>query len=448
MKIFLKFLKWTGITLGLIVVLFVSINAFDEVLDPGAAAILNAQSTVKPEDNAYFFLVGLGAPLDRDPGKFGLECVTRLANVAKSHKETMVLITRGNTGCTNHEIGLTWQEISDIHCRSQQEGCLSRNQKQSATIMLLANKNKIRLQRFEHLLAMEQFEDTPYANHLTAPLPLDLTNDLYSAISTIKLQEENAGEFIQRTAAEAKFYRMVLRGNSGFLSKLVALAKVNRAARLVSEAIHIYPMLAREHCAALLTISQPLTVAERSLESAIVAELRQIALTLAFAASVEEASFLDRLLTRFVLKYNATINRFYQNFPGWRDLSKLPTEQYLTLEKRMLAQLTNPWRDGYVRMLYNPMGKLLVGINNANYGDYPRRIIDADGRLRLISLQIQIAAQKIPESEISNFLQNADPQFRDPYTGLPMQWDKTRGLHFRGYGKSTPDQDGFISVKL
>ena len=141
MKIVLKFLKWTGITLGLIVVLFVSINAFDEVLDPGAAAILNAQSTVKPEDNAYFFLVGLGAPLDRDPGEFGLECITRLANVAKNYKETMALITRGNTGCTSHEVALTWQEISDIHCRSQQEGCLIRNQKQSATIMLLADKN-------------------------------------------------------------------------------------------------------------------------------------------------------------------------------------------------------------------------------------------------------------------------------------------------------------------
>ena len=57
MKRFLKFLKWAGITLGTLIVLFIGINAFDETLDPGAASILNAQPTVKAEENAYFYLI-------------------------------------------------------------------------------------------------------------------------------------------------------------------------------------------------------------------------------------------------------------------------------------------------------------------------------------------------------------------------------------------------------
>ena len=36
-------------------VIFLGINAFDEPLDPGALAILNSQSKVKPEDNAYLY---------------------------------------------------------------------------------------------------------------------------------------------------------------------------------------------------------------------------------------------------------------------------------------------------------------------------------------------------------------------------------------------------------
>ncbi|MDP1680321.1 MAG: hypothetical protein Q8L39_00905, partial [Burkholderiales bacterium] len=244
------------------------------------------------------------------------------------------------------------------------------------------------------------------------------------------------------------FHHMVLRGNSSLISKIIALISLNRAAHLTSDAIRVYPKLASEHHAALLAISQPLTVAERSLESAMMAELREVASSLAFGASVEEITFFDRLLARFTIKYNATINRFYQHLPEWRNLSQLPTEQYLVAEKGALAQITNPWRDGYLHLVYNPMGKVLAGIANPAYASYPRRIIDADGLLRLVSLQIQIAAQEIPESDIPAFLKNADPQFRDPYTGQPMQWDKTRGLYFRGYSDRITDKDGFVSVKL
>ena len=89
-----------------------------------------------------------------------------------------------------------------------------------------------------------------------------------------------------------------------------------------------------------------------------------------------------------------------------------------------------------------------MGIATPAYFDYPRRIIDADGLLRLISLQIQITTQKITEPDIPAFLKGADPKFSDPYTGLPMQWDKSRGLHFRGYSKRITDKDGFVSIKL
>lgn len=448
MKRFLKFLKWTGITLGTLFVLFIAINAFDETLDPGAAAIINAQPKIKPEENAYLFLVGLRAPPDRAPGEFGQECITRLINISKSHKETVALFSSGKTGCTDEKPWLAGQDISAISCGRQQVTCLSHYQKQSVAIKQLAETNQILLQRYEQLLAMEYFEDVPYTNHMTTPLPFDSTSELYSAVSAIKLQEGNAGAFIQRTTAEAKFYRMVLHGNSGLVSKLLALIGVNRAAGLVSDAVREYPTLAREHQAALLTISQPLTVVERSLESAMMAELREVASSFALGATAEEATFFDRLFVRFVYKYNATLNRYYRGLPGWRDLSQLPTEQYLAAEKIALTQLTDTWRDGYLHFFYNPMGKMLAEMASPAYSDYPRRIIDFDGRQRVISLQIQIAAQKIPESDIPAFLKNADPQFRDPYTGQPMQWDKSRGLYFRGHSDRITDKDGFISVKL
>lgn len=449
MRKVLKFLKWTGITLGVLLALFVGINAFDETLDPGAAAILNAQATIKPEENAYFFVVGLRAPLDRTPGEFGQECVARLISVSKNYKEMMALISSGNTGCTHQKSWLAGQDISAISCSHQKESCLSYYQKQSDIFKQLAKKNSVMLQRYEQLLGMEQYEDVPYdISQLPLPLPYDAISELYSAVSAIKIQEGEVGFFIQRTAAEAKFYRLILRSNSGFISKFVALSNIKRAANLASAAVRANPVLAGDYQAALLEISQPLTVAERSLESAMEAELKRVASTVAFLDSAEEASLLERLRIQFSLKPNATLNHLYRGLPGWRDLSRIPTEQYLGVEKAALDRLTNPWHDGYLGLIHNPLGKTLLGIGSPSYGDYPRRIIDEDGRLRLISLQIQLSAQQIPEAGIPAFLKRAASQFRDPYTGQPMQWDKTRGLHFKGYGKGTQGQDGFISVKL
>ena len=445
----LKFLKWTGITLGILLVVFVAINAFDETLDPGAAAIINAQSKIKPEENAYFFLVGLRAPADRAPGEFGLECITRLVVASKSHKETMALFASGKTGCTDEKPWLAGQDISAISCERQKESCFSHYQKQNIAIKQVAESNKLLLQRYEQLLAMEQYDGASYVRVLSIGLTSHYAiSELFSAVTVIKLQEGDAQAFIQRTASAAKFHRMVLRGNGDLVSKLIALHNIQRAANLASAAVRENPMLAHIYQPVLLTISQPLTDAERSLESVMVAEFRQLASTLSLDKYADEASFFDKLLIQFSYKYNATLNRLYRDSLGWRDLSQLSAEQYLAAEKTALAKFEEPWHDGYMHIIYNPLGKTLLGISSPKYATFPRRTIDIDGRLRLVSLQIQIAAQKIPESEISPFLKNAAPQFRDPYTGQPMQWDKTRGLYFRGHSDRITDKEGFVSIKL
>ena len=446
MKRLLKFIQWASAVAGVILASFLVVNAFDEDLEPGALAIIHAQPKIKPEKNAYFYLIGLSAPQGREPSEFGQQCMARLSEVPNGPKATLQWLTGNDRDCAKYEDTLR-RKGSTIACE-QQEFCLAHYQKHSAAIKHLAEIHKTALQRYTHLLTMEGYEEIPYINHLTTTLSLDLTNELYAAVSASKLLEGDTEAFIRRTAAEAKFYRMVLRGDSSFLSKLLALVGANRAARLASDAVSANPSLAKKYYEILLSISLPLTAAERSLESVVTGDIKQDASTLAYDADEMDTGLHDKFLSRFIFKYHATINFKYRDLQGWRELSQLPTEKYLAAEKAALAKLTGPWRENYVHMIYNPMGKLLAGLNSANYADYPRRMIDSDGRLRLVSLQIQIAAQKIPEVEIPAFLQNADPRFRDPYTGLPMQWDKTRGLHFRGYAKGALAQDGVVSLKL
>ena len=446
MKRFLKFFKWTGITLGVLVALFIGIYAFDETLDPGAAAIINAQPKIKAEDNAYFFLVGLRAPADRDPGEFGRECVARLMKVSKNFEETKALHASGSVGCSR-EAKL---DISKISCGSSQASCFSNYLKHSSAFKQLADENKNLLQRYDRLLSMTQFEELPFSIENASAHFFDLSiRELYSAVSVIKLLEGNNAEFVRRMVAAASYDRMVLRGDIDLIGKMIALDKVHSAARLVSDALRNYPTLATEYAAALSSISLPFTMDERSLESARRADLRVHVEIMRWAeamtAAKEESFIIEGLYYPLIHKRIATINLQYRAVEDWRKLAQIPTERYLVEGQVALEQLTSP---DYIRMIYNPMGNYLAGLGGANYAKFVPRTIDADGLLRLVSLQIQIAAQNIPESEIPAFLKNADPQLRDPYTGQPMQWDKTRGLYFRGHSDRITDKVGFVTLKL
>ena len=446
MKRFLKFLKWAGITLGTLLVLFIAINAFDETLDPGAAAILNAQPKVKAEENAYFYLVGLYAPPESEPVEFGRACVARLIDISKSHEKTMALYASGNTGCTDQEIWQAGPDISAIACHRQQASCFSHYLKQGAAIKQLAGKYKALLQRYERMLAMTQFDEGHYASSLTIALTLDSSaRELYSAISVSKLREGNPAEFVRRTVAAARYDRMVMRGESSFSSKMIASYYVNNAANMVSNALREYPTLAEEFPAALLNISLPFTAEERSLVSTKQTDLRISAAIFAQTAAGEQPFSLEDAFFTLMYQPNATLNHQYRALSGWEALAQMPTERYLSEGRVALKRLTSP---DYLRMIYNPMGKYLSYLSSDTYSKFVSRFIDADGLLRLGSLQIQIAAQRIPEADIPALLKQADPQFRDPYTGLPMQWDKARGLYFRGYSDRITDKVGFVTLKL
>jgi len=441
MRIFLKFLKWAGITLGVLLALFIGINAFDEKLDPGAAAILNAQPKVKAEDNAYFYWAGMYTAASNSPSEAGEKCV--LAQLKIAQAGTLISDLDHIPECREQN-ALKTAEDQSIACDWRQKPCLKQYFEQYATIENLAAQNKAVLARYRQLLEFKQFEDGYYQQFpfFSKTLPVRL----YQAISATRLQAGDTKGFIRRTQVETNFYRMVLSGETSVIPKMIGIAWLERSARLVSDAVQANPALAQQNQAALLEITRPLNVAERSLEKPLEGDFR-FSTSMMRSIFAANTSFPERWLYPLAYKQNATENYFYRDMIVWRGLSQLPTEQYLDAEKSALERL-NPWRDGYLHLVYNPMGKILAGIGTTAYASYPRRIIDADGLLRLVSLQIQIAAQKIPESEIPTFLKSADPPFRDPYTGKPMQWDKTRGLYFHGYSERITDKDGLVSVKL
>ena len=133
MRIFLKFLKWAGVTLGVLLALFIGINAFDEKLDPGTAAVLNAQPTVKAEDNAYFYWEGMYTAASNDPSEIGKKCVFAQIKISQS------VLSDPNSVPECHEQN-EFKPIDGklIACDWRQKPCLKQYVEQRPTIDKLA----------------------------------------------------------------------------------------------------------------------------------------------------------------------------------------------------------------------------------------------------------------------------------------------------------------------
>ena len=308
MQIFLKFLKWAGITLGVLLALFIGINAFDEKLDPGAATILNAQPKVKAEDNAYFYWAGMYTAASNNPIEVGKKCVLAQIKIA----EAGTLLGSPNSAPECHE----QNELKPLNgkliaCDWRQKPCLEQYFAQHATIDILTTQNQVMLERYERLLEFKKFDDIHPFPQLNVFLKISPAT-LFAAISATQLQDGDSSAFIRRTRAETNFYRMVLSGDTSLIPKMVGMAWLERSARLVSDAVLANPALAQQNQVALLEITQPMNAAERSLGKTIEGELRFSA---AFMRSIptDDFSFLERVTYPIVYKQNATENYYYRD---------------------------------------------------------------------------------------------------------------------------------------
>ena len=70
--------------------------------------------------------------------------------------------------------------------------------------------------------------------------------------------------------------------------------------------------------------------------------------------------------------------------------------------------------------LYNPSGKMLIGLAVPAYTDYIARMHDLNGMIHLLKLQIEIALN--PEQNLEQVI--AQSQYTNPYTLEPMSYNK------------------------
>ena len=98
---------------------------------------------------------------------------------------------------------------------------------------------------------------------------------------------------------------------------------------------------------------------------------------------------------------------------------------------------------GYANFFYlrNPFGKILQLIGDPLYKDYIFKQHDTDGYVRLVALQLKLIAEHVSPTNIPQALEKSGPEFRNPYTLNPMEWDAAASqLRFEGRQPDSENQ--------
>lgn len=403
-----KIIRWLAVSLVLGIAAFFLCNQFDETLQPDAAALLQPPvSSVDPQHNAYFTLIGLSASSGVDATAWG----QKIAKLTRT--EPLVLMPLPKPVC----------DLDTHHCL--------RLARQQPDVLQQALLNQQLLQtRYLTARQFTQFEEV-VGQAATDPLPnfsaAFRAQTLRHAQIGLWVEAGNIPAVLDELAADMAFQRQCLAGAKTLIGKMVSLAALLRDYTLLADLMREH--LLTGHTVRVMALLQPLTAAERNMLPAIQHEFRVFVGALRgfrydfvrseLGYSVHTFDALLNPLADSLLLPNATINRLYRLEQADEALA-MATPAHFAQAYSAAQDLMMQFSESRWDRLYNPVGKILIDIGRADYHRYIHRPLEANAFIYLLNLHWQILEQKIPDAAIPAFLA------AHPFEGKAVLWDAPR----------------------
>ena len=407
------------VALSLVLILaLVSINLFDEDIDPNLKKILSSNELDIPDSqNAFFSMVALTAPAGEDIHNAGIRAVNEYQKsrdeAGASGRETLDDLLGSDALEFAGDFGEACFPKKGPPC--MRFCCASRT-----ALTKLTDANQELLRRYESLY------EYPYY-HESSETFFGLSDVL--RIHRLKLAEVadsftegKTNEALQAIQKDIGFWRRLLGSEMNAIMYSVVGIAISNNLNLLSESL-LTAKLTDSDRRLIQDVLLPLTDAEKSVHGVMVAEIRQLhkfnrRLPNSYAelAPGIQSSVLQEIVVQIFYRPNATLNFSYSEFARMiRDRDSLPypaDSSYWTSDRELDA----------AEYLYNPIGKIIT--------DWVRRYpfaldasFRADARYRLIELQLKLRDSEIPESKVNEFLVAAPAYFTNPFTGEKIQWE-------------------------
>lgn len=436
-----KTLMWGLIALVVIYGLLLAVNAVDENPTPELQSLLAIPQIKNDSTNGYLALVGSTlAPANEDFVDYGRQWVEAY-NAATGQAASETAVARF-TGTSIKFIGDDKQL-----CNPMMALCLPLAKERAAAWRKLAADNKMMLDRQQRLLEFIHFEYSYFPPSIASPIPSfpikfwQLMLDMIALDAAEGRIEPALAALDERIA----FDRLALLNSGGsVLMAMVSASWLRQDYALLAEIVATHPKVTATQKARLvrmtelLEIEQLRTIAGRMVEGEYRSWARASEWSDENAQTFMFGETYSNALMRPFFKTQATKNLMARDYAAIKALiqdfspenADAWAAQFLQIQKIGSDDLIHTWR-----VMYNPIGKLVLSAGWASYESYIPRLSDLMGVMRLARLQVELVTDGITDADIPARIA-ANKTLYDPYSGKPMGWDVSkRQLYFDVHGK-------------
>jgi len=413
---------WTlAILVAFVVLWFAGNRCLDESPDPNRDSFLVSASDQLPdEENIAIGILGLTAPRGSDFLEYGAK-IKALSSSNTPWSEVQKMLRGPSTlqPTTEYQQIECWLDPDDL----QMESCLPFDQ----APMALAENREI-LERFKQLHQMKTYSGLLLNNNQAY---LHVTKLAVAEIH-VDLRKKDAASAYRKWRDQVSFAKKTLRGPDTWVGKAVAQVAIGLSLPVLENILLADPQLVKQHASELKTILRPEGIKQFNPEGIMRKEYAQLLNSLRFEPQQIGDQPFDRLhwLVYNLGQHERILNRYYFFARDYAAILNLPWSQFEKEHQRLKETFDNQtiWD-----VLVDPFGSLFFDVianGQLQARELVRNMHIKDGQLRLSTLLVRIIDERVADKDIAQFLQSAGPEYFDPFTGKPMQWDPKQRIIF------------------
>lgn len=402
-------------------------NRLDTDLSPEARAYYESGRTPPLTTASGFALViGLAAPVDRDPREFAVEWSEGIIAAGKAGKRY-----------PEPKGGLKVRGAPELMCEPERMNCVERFRANPASVDDLAADNAVLLRRYAQLPEAGDLGDAGAWAAFDTPAAADFSTVLATQAVVLSSIAAQAGRgdrdgALARLETDAALYRRWLAESRVTVAKMVSLRALARDLLLAWQVAPAAGEATPAQRAALGRIARPLGKPELAMRRPLRFEaaahfdsLDRLLADRAMRREIFDNALVADLVPWFTAR-NATLDFGLRPFASWERLDDVETGALWAEVDRVQREIEDLVRPG-LAWLHNPGGKYLIALGVPAFAEYIVRVRDVDALARLVCAAAEARYAGVAREAVARHLEGAVPDCRDPWTGRPFAWDPVRG---------------------
>lgn len=404
----------TSITRALAIaylLIFITLGLYNPPLEPEVAEFLKLPTNSVPDvENGFFAMFGFAAPADQKMHPYGL---ARYKAIIEANKNISLELT-----AEKNQLTFKGKELpKDNLYRFVAESKPLLDQLAMDNAVLLARYRELRRFRvFSEPVTWESLQEQPIPSFT----PIRNTQSVYLLQILRQSHEGQIDQALSELETDLTFWRTALKDARSLIAKLIAIASIQKDYQATAELIR-HARLSQQQLQRLTTMLPPWSPEMIGMDQAFRFE------AMFLSASLEKTTGKGKWLERLVFKKNATRNKMTRTFMAISKTALFPPDQLYKLRQGNSHLSAEQTRIG-VEFLYNSVGAVLNSIAVPQVSGYLYKATSLEVKRRMLLILLKAKALQIPVSTMAGFIQKLGPEYANPYTKEPMQWDAKKNV--------------------